>query len=493
MNLSTESLARASATHPWRTVGVWAAVLVVAVVLVVTLLADGLTTEFIYTNNPDSKVGDALLEERLRGPRRVNEVVIVQSDDLTVDDPLFEGKVREVFAAISGLGTDVIQSGVNYYMFPDQALVAEDRHTTIIPLVMAGSFDDAMDNVEQLTHLVAAADVSDGFKVLIAGEASISLESNEISDRDLRRGEGIGVPVALVILMVVFGAVLAAFIPLLVAIIAIAIAIGLSALIGQVFQLSFFVTNMITMIGLAVGIDYTLFVVSRFREERRRGHPKIDAIGRAGATASRAVLFSGITVVLALVGMLIVPTNIFQSLGAGAILVVIVSVLISLTLLPAVLGLLGDRVNSLRLPYIGRGLTRPNDDESTGGFWNWVTQAVMGRPIISLLVTVGVLVAVAFPALDLNIGFNGVETMPEGSKAREAFLLLEEQFSFGVVSPLEIVVDGDINSDDVQGAIEGLNAAMVQDPGFVGRPVVQVNDAGDLALISIPVKGEAAA
>ena len=491
--MSTESLAIASATHAWRTVGIWTAVLVVALVLIATLLADGLTTEFTYSNNPDSKIGEALLEERLRGPRRVNEVVIVQSAERVVDDPVFERKVRELFEEIIGLGPDVVQGGVNYYMIPDRAMVADDGHTTIISLVMAGSFDDAVDNVEQITDLVAAADGKDGFRVLIAGEASISLESNQISQRDLIRGEGIGIPAALVILMFVFGALVAAFIPLLVAIFAIAIAIGLAALVGQVFQLSFFVTNMITMIGLAVGIDYTLFVVSRFREERRRGHPKIDAIGRAGATASRAVFFSGVTVVLALVGLLIIPTNLFQSLGAGAILVVIVSVLISLTLLPAVLGLLGDRIDSLKLPYIGRKLSRPIDDENAGGFWNWVTRTVMARPVISLVLTVGVLLAAAVPAFDLNTGFNGVEAMPEGSKAKEAFLLLEEQFSFGLVSPLEIVVDGDINSEEVQTAIESLNRSMTQDPSFAGEPVVRVNDAGDLALISIPVKGGAAA
>ena len=493
MRLSTESLARASAAHAWPTVGIWTVALVVAVVVVATLLADGLTTEMAYSNNPDSKKGDALLEERLRGPRRVNEVVIVQSAQLVVDDPVFERKVLELFGAITGLGTDVIYGAVNYYMFPDPAMVAEDRHTTIIPLVMAGSFDDAIENVEQLTDLVAEADGRDGFKVLIAGEASISLESNEISERDLIRGEGIGIPVALVILMFVFGALLAALIPLLVAIFAIVIAIGLAALVGQIFELSFFVTNMITMIGLAVGIDYTLLVVSRFREERRRGLHKIDAIERAGATASRAVFFSGVTVVLALVGLLVIPTNIFQSLGAGAIIVVIVSVLISLTLLPAVLGLLGDRIDSLRLPYIGRKLSTSSGDDTTRGFWNWVTRTVMGRPVVSLVLTAGLLVAVAIPAFDLITGFNGVESMPEGTKAREAFHLLEDQFSFGLVSPLEIVVDGDVNSDAVQGAIETLNAAMEGDERFIGKPVVQVNDAGDLALISIAVAGEAAA
>ena len=132
------------------------------------------------------------------------------------------------------------------------------------------------------------------------------------------------------------------------------IAVALTALVGQAFEVSFFVVNMISAMGLALGIDYALFILSRFREERGRGLEKIDAIVASGATASRAVLFSGIAFVLAMFGMLLVPDTILRSLALGAILVGIVSVLAALTLLPAVLSLLGDRVNALRIPVIGR-------------------------------------------------------------------------------------------------------------------------------------------
>src|SRR5205085_2202908 len=143
----------------------------------------------------------------------------------------------------------------------------------------------------------------------VTGPGSIGQDFNDVAEHDLKTGEFIGISIAVVILAVVFGTLIAAGLPLGLALLSIAIALGATALVGQVFSLSFFVTNMITMMGLAVGIDYSLFIVSRFREERRHGRDKLDAITAAGATASRAVLFSGITVVLALVGLLLVPST----------------------------------------------------------------------------------------------------------------------------------------------------------------------------------------
>ena len=150
-------------------------------------------------------------------------------------------------------------------------------------------------------------------------------------------------------LVIVFGALVAGVTPIIMAIFAIAVTLGLVGLLGQVWRFSFFAPNLITMMGLAVGIDYSLFIVSRYREERQRGREKLDAVGAAGATANRAVFFSGMMVVLALAGMLIVPTTIFRSLAGGAIIVVLVSVAASMTLLPAVIGLLGDKLNAGRI------------------------------------------------------------------------------------------------------------------------------------------------
>ena len=286
----------------------------------------------------------------------------------------------------------------------------------------------------------------------------------------------------------VFGTLVAALLPMTLTVFTIVFALGVTALIGQTFQLSFFVTNMITMIGLAVGIDYSLFIVSRFREERARGLEKLDAIGRAGSTATRAVFFSGVTVVVALFGMLIIPTVIFQSLGLGAILAVVAAVAASLTLSPAILSLVGDRVNRLRVPLIGRrGGTRTA--EANGGFWDWVTRSVMRRPVVSLVIAAGILGAAAIPVADMKTGFNDVSSFPDGFETKEAFLLLEKEFSFGLVSPLEIVIDGDIGSSAVRDGIDRLREAVLRDEAFVGEPTLEANAAGDLALLSAPLTG----
>jgi RND superfamily putative drug exporter len=325
---------------------------------------------------------------------------------------------------------------------------------------------------------------------LLTGQAAFGLDQREMGQKDLEKGEVFGVPIALVILIVVLGAIVAAVMPLVLAAVSIVVALGVSALVGQAFQLSFFVENIITMIGLAVGIDYSLFVVSRYREERAHGVEKIAAIGRAGATATRAVVFSGMTVVLALIGMLLIPFNIFIGVGAGAILVVMAAMLASLTLLPALLGLLGDGINRLSIPLIGRSLSR-YDAARGGGIWDRISRTVMRRPVISLVLVVGILLAAAFPFLDLNSGFAGISTLPDGIESKEAFLILDEEFSAGEVTPAEIVIDGDTESPAVQEGISRLAALMAQDGAF-GRPrPLQVNEAGDLALLSVPVKGDA--
>ena len=291
----------------------------------------------------------------------------------------------------------------------------------------------------------------------------------------------------MIILAVVFGALAAAALPMILGIASIAIALGLAALIGQSFELHVFVQNMITMIGLAVGIDYSLFVVSRYREKRARGLEKLDAIAVAGATASRAVLFSGMTVVLGLLGLLIVPHSVFFSLGLGAILVVTVAVMASLTLLPAVLSLMGDRVNKFRIPLLSHGNTQTPGRQ--GGFWDRVTYAVMRRPVISLVVAAGLLIAAAVPYLDINTGTSGVSTFPDDFRSKQGFVALQEEFGFGLSDPAEIVIDGPVEASPVQEAIQRLETTLGSDPDF-GQASLEVNEAGDLALLSVPIVGD---
>ncbi len=485
--LSTEALARTSARHPWLVISAWAVLFVTALALTVSLSSSALTTKIGLTNNPESEKARAILED-LRGPEHANEIVIVQSPDKTVDDPQFRAFVEGLYVDISALGSDVIDRGLSYYQTKDESLVSTDRRTTILPFVMAGDITHADDKIDQVISVIERADGRSGFHVLTSGGASIHKDFQTVAQSDLERGEAIGIPIALVVLVLVFGALTAAVIPLVLGVFSIVVAIGLTALLGQAFQFSFFVTNVITMMGLAVGIDYSLFVVSRYREERRRGRDKLDAIAATGATASRAVFFSGMTVVLALFGMLLVPSTIFRSLGAGAIIVVIISVLVSMTLLPAILGLLGDKVNALRVPFFGRGALGA-DHEQLGGFWDRVTRVVMRYPLLSLLAASALLIAAAVPYLDIETGSAGVSTLPDGVQSKEGFQILERDFSFGLVSPAEIAIRGDIAGRPVQGAIERVRTSMTSDPSF-GQAKLEVNDAGTVALLSVLVNGD---
>ena len=492
LDLSAEGIARASSRRPWRTVGLWIALVVTAIVINATLLEDALTTEFGYTNNPDSIKGEKLLEDRLRGPKKISEMAIVQSPTLTVDDAAYKAKVEELHTKILAFGSDVVEGGVHYYMTGDETLVSKDRRTTLMPFVIAGDFKAAVKNIEGPLEAVRDANGGDGFTVLIAGESSIAFESNEISVKDIEKGEKIGVPTALAILVVLFGAVIAALIPIALAIVSIIVALGAVALIGQLYELIFFVTLMISMIGLAVGIDYSLIVLTRYREERKRGRDVLDAIARTGATANRTVFFSGVTVVLALSGMLIIPSNIFQALGIGAILVVVAAVLAAMTLLPAVLAILGDKVNFLRVPLFGRSINAPavTAEPSGGGFWGWTTRTVMRFPIISLVVVAGLMIVAASSFLDINTGFNDIDTFPDGVQSKDAFRVLEEEFSFGVVSPTEIAINGNVNSQPVKDAIERLKGSIETDEAFLAiQATFQANESGDVGVLSVPVAG----
>ena len=391
--LSPESLASACSARPLIVVAIWLGLAVLSVLIAGALLDSATTTELRLTGNVESERAKRLLEERL-GSRSITEIVVIQSDSLTVDDPAFQEKAESIFASLVALGPETVAGGLNYYLTGDESMVSADRTTTIMPMVMAGELDEAIENIEQFVHITGETDGKDGFRVLLGGEASISYENNELSESDLQKGERFGIPVALIILLVIFGTAVAAFLPIGLAIISIAVALGITALVGQAVELSFFVTLMITMIGLAIGIDYSLLMVSRFREELQRSQSPREAVVKTGATAGRTVLFSGITVVFALCGMLIIPSSLFLSLGLGAIIVVLVTLAATFTLLPATLALLGTKVNALRLPFVGRAASG-RSSEAEGGFWDAITRAVTRVPIVSLIVVGGLMIAAA--------------------------------------------------------------------------------------------------
>jgi putative drug exporter of the RND superfamily len=325
---------------------------------------------------------------------------------------------------------------------------------------------------------LAEVPAPDGFQALMAGPATLNSDFNTIAEEDLRTGETIGIAVALVVLVLVFGSVVSGVIPVILGVVAIGIAMGLAALLGLFMDLSFFITNMITMIGLAVGIDYSLFIVSRYREERLHGFEKLDAISRAGATATRAVFFSGLTVVLALVGLLILPNTLFRALGLGAILVVVVAVLASMTLLPAVLAVLGDRIESLRV-------RRRRTLDERGQMWDRITKTVMGRPVLSIVFAGGILLLAASSLFSINMGLSGVSTLPDEIESKQAFEILATEFAGGFTSPIEVVVTG----SHVPDTVANLESDVAADGGF-GPSVIDPLSTDDVAILSVQTLGD---
>ena len=495
-SFSTASLARASARHPWFVVAAWVVALVLAGFASALLLGDALTSEINFTNEPESAKGRRLLDERMPNlADPIWETIVVRSDTSTVDDPVFRGVVERATAAVRGVAGVEVFNHYEAQAGGDPAaagLVSADRHAALIPATFAGDLDAATETYAPYSAALAGVTAS-GFQVLSVGDVSIDEEFNAIAETDLQTAEVIGLPIALLILVAVFGALVAAGVPVALALMSIGIAVGLAALLGQVMELSFFVVNMITMIGLAVGIDYALFVVDRYREERRRGIAKRDAIGIAGATASRAVLFSGVTVVLALTGMLLIPTTIFQSLGIGAILVVIVAVLATLTLVPAMLSLLGDRIDWPRRRRYDAATVAAQATHDTemfhGGFWGRTTRLVMARPVVSLALGAGLLLVAAIPYFDLNRGHAGIETLP-ASDVKSAFEMLNRDFGVGRLAPIEFVVNG-TRGPAVDGGIAKLAEALRVDGDYAQVDAPIWNEAGDLALVNASLRMDA--
>ena len=440
----TEFLARISARRPLLIIAIWAVIGLIAGGFAVDaemapgpkpltdILDRGTTTEFRLRSSAESERADRLLEDRLRGPKPINEIVIVQSDSLTVDAPEFQAKVEAVYDDVLSLGGDIVKPTPqqNYYLTNDPTLVSSnDRMTTVVPLVMTGPFEDALENIPAVLHVVEEADGKDGFRVFLVGDASTNHDNNELAENDLRQGERVGIPIALVILVVLFGTIAAALMPIGLSIMCIVVAMGIAALIGQTFDLFFFVTLMIIMIGLAVGIDYSLVIISRYREELARGLDTKAAIERTGATAGRTVLFSGLTVIIALCGLLIVP---FSPLPVprpwrdrGRIRCVGGH---PHAPCPPTWRSSGRESTTCPSHSSAREGSDPSAESSGHGFWEVVTRVVTRFPVISIIVVGAPMIAATVFYFQIETGINGVDVFPEGTQTREAFFVMEENF-----------------------------------------------------------------
>jgi uncharacterized membrane protein YdfJ with MMPL/SSD domain len=476
----TERLASACAARPRRTLAAWGMIVVLSLVLVGTAL-HGLTTTARVVGSTQSSQAEALYARTVGAAsgQAPTDVIVVSSRTATVDDPNFTAFVYRLASRVrtaSGI------TNVTTDLRPTSPLVSADGHAALIDLRAATDPD-----IKPVVIAVEAANGRGGFSVAVTGQHTVGHDFNTLSSSDLKHGElDFGLPIAIVVLLLVFGAVIAGLMPLLVAILSILIGLGIATVVAQEFSLSVFIVNMMTGMGLALGIDYSLLVISRFREERGRGLDKQAAIGVTGATASKAVLFSGATFVIALLGLFLVPTNILRSLAAGAVIVGVVSVAAALTLLPAMLSLIGDRINSLRIPIVGQRLGRPDATEAP--IWRAVIAKIMRRPLVSLVAAAGFMILLAIPVLGLHIGQNGVATLPDHLPSKQGYLAVAANFPDQDPYPVEIVAVGP--GPAARTDMYRLQAILAGDERFGPGPIQTAADGTTVAL-TVPIRGDA--
>lgn len=488
--LGTGRLADFSARRPWWVIGIWVAFLV-ASILAFPGLSHALTaTEMQFLSSPDSVKAQRLVDQKMSGTSGDMETLLVHSDKYSVDDPAFRQVVANATTAVTAQSS-AVTSAFNYYQASvfdptsANAMVSADRHTTLIPVTLAtasGSLSTYMSTVDKLK--------SSGFIVTTVGGASIGHDLASTATTDLRKAEMVGLPITLAVLVLVFGALVAAGVSLVLALTAIGVSIGAIIAIGAIIPQSFFIVNIVMMIGLAVGIDYALFIIERYREERRQGLDKHEAIVMTGRTASRAVLFSGGTVMLALLGLFIVPITTFRSLGLGAVVVVGVAVMAMLTLVPALISLLGDRLDwpvLRRHRKIKDGERLHSGANMYRGFWGRFTKGIMKRPIVGVVITVVILLAATAPAFSLKTGAaGGADSLPDGPR-KAAYELLVNNFPAGMLAPVQIVVNGK-ETAALDTGIAKLQAEMAATGDFATAATVSWDQAKDLALIEAPLK-----
>lgn len=386
-----------------------------------------------------------------------------------------------------------VESVDSYYDTDDTGMLSADG-TVVLARVVIDTMDESgaeprrvssRSRIDAIVDAVReASEEASGFEIVIGGNTSINKQIDELMEAGFAR---IMMILGLVILIIAFRAVVAAVIPLTMAIASIITATAVAGGISHLYALSESYSEMILLMGMAVGIDYSLFIVSRFRRERKAGRSKINAIGIASSTKGRAVLYAGITVVLSLAGLGMTFNPVFISLGLGAIIVVLLAIVASLTLLPALLGILGDNINRLRLPFIGRD--RGTND---GGIWSAIADRVMAKPAIFATVAAAGLVTLALPAFSLNLGFNsGSHAIPMEAESRRAVELLEEHFTARLMSPAIVVVDApDVNGNQVQDAVSKMIDSAGADPAYFAPFDVRVNSAGDLLMVRCPLSAE---
>ena len=474
-------MGRWSAGH-WKTATIaWLAFVVASVVL-----GGALGTR--YLEDTELNVGEARQADKMIDaafPKKADEqveFVLVQSKTSTPADPAFRAAIADVTRTLDGFPqVRKLQSPLT----PGHAdQISKDRHSALIEFSPKGDYDQAIAYIEEIeTAVDKVQDRHPGLYIDESGSASTGKATDEAIAGMLTTAGMIAIPLALVILLVVFGSVVAAAVPLLLAITAVIATTSLVALPSQIFPMATEVSEVILLIGLAVGVDYSLFYLRREREERAAGRSERAALEAAAATSGRAVLISGITVLIAMAGMFLSGDKTFMSFSIGTMMVVAVAMIGSLTVLPAVLSKLGDRVEKVRVPFLHR--LRRKDGQSR--VWSAVLDRVVKRPLLSAALSAGVLIALTVPALSLNTTTTGVDdiAIPE----IEPYKAVVNAFPGGPEPAVVAIQADDVRSEPVREAIADLRSAALASDRMNSPIDVETSRDNTVATVEIPLVG----
>jgi uncharacterized membrane protein YdfJ with MMPL/SSD domain len=426
---------------------------------------------------------DRILEAGFKRP--AGESVLIQSRSLSATDPAFTAAVEDVVARIAQL--DVVQNIRSPLDQANAGQISADGGSALVEFEIRGAKDEAAEKIDPvLAQVDAAQEAHPQLFIGEFGDASAVKAVQTAVEDDLGKAGVLSLPVTLVILVLAFGALMAAGIPLLLALTAVFATFGLVGVASQFVPVATQAGAIVLLIGLAVGVDYSLFYLRREREERAAGRSGRDALEIAAATSGRAVLVSGLTVMTAMAGMFLTNDRVFASFAVATITVVAIAMLGSLTVLPALLSRLGDKVDRGRVPLVGR-LRR---DDGEGRIWGAIVDRVLRRPVVSVVLAGGLLVALAIPAFQLRMVQPGPDTFPQSLPAVQTYDRMQKAFP-GTALPANVVVKApDVNAPSMRAAVERLqNRALAS--GRMHEPItVAVNDAGTVANITIPIEGK---
>jgi RND superfamily putative drug exporter len=437
----------------------------------------------------DANVGqahraDEVLKNAFPQTHPQSELVVVQNRHLTLTAPAFRRTVNEVVDAVKGHST---VKNVNSPYAPGNAdQVSRDGHTVTVTWDMKGSSDTAKKNVDVFTSATERiAKAHPGFYVGEAGAASSGKALDKYFSDQLKQAGERSIPITIVVLLVVFGAIVAAGLPVLLALTAVLATIGLVSLPSQLVPMDQNVSAVVLLIGLAVGVDYSLFYLKREREERAAGRSAHAALEAAAATSGRSVLISGFTVMIAMAGMLFTGDKGYLGFGIATMMVVGIAMLGSLTVLPALLAKLGDRVEKGRIPILGR-IGRGNGESR---FWKAVLTPALRRPAISAALAAGLLLALTVPVLHLHTADSGLTALPKSAPTAETIYKLQDAFPGGV-DPALVAVQANVDSPAVRHAISDLKQKALASGQMHGPIEVDVNRSHTVARIGIPLNGK---